>query len=124
MGDQFPATHTIAERTTYYVRPTIQGIATGGVKKFVGSRHAEMTMPIKKSYLVQVNDVSDLPCDVRMHTDTNSLRKTKPRWAAGLAYKAKIPAGPTAEKFSASYRPAAVRAASASYEQVRVSNDC
>ena len=52
MGDQFPAIPVIAGRSTYYVRPTIQGIATGGVKKFVGSRHAEMAMPIKKSYLV------------------------------------------------------------------------
>lgn len=50
MRDQFPAIPVIAEGTTHYVRPTIQGVATGGVKKFVGSRHAEMTMPIKKSY--------------------------------------------------------------------------
>ena len=114
MDDQFRATHIVTESTTYYVRPTIQGIATGGVKKFVGSRHAEMTMPIKKSYLVRVSEVSEFACNVRLHTDTNSLRKTRPRWAAGLAYKAKIPAGPTAEKFSTSYRPSAVRAASAS----------
>ena len=33
----------------YYVRPTIQGVATGGVKKFVGSRHAEIAMAMKKS---------------------------------------------------------------------------
>lgn len=35
--------------TIYYVMPTIQGVATGGVKKFVGSRHAEIAMPMKKS---------------------------------------------------------------------------
>jgi hypothetical protein len=61
MGDQFPAIPVIAGRSTYYVRPTIQGVATGGVKKFVGSRHAEMTMPMKKSYWynLKLNDDSD-----------------------------------------------------------------
>jgi len=29
----------------------IHGTAAEGAKKFVGSRHAEITMPMKKSYL-------------------------------------------------------------------------
>jgi hypothetical protein len=48
--ESVPAVPVIAERITHYVRPTIQGAATGGVKKFVGSRQAEIAMPIKKSY--------------------------------------------------------------------------
>jgi hypothetical protein len=34
-----------------YVRPMIHGTAPGGAKKFVGSRHAQITMPMKKSCL-------------------------------------------------------------------------
>jgi hypothetical protein len=47
---QLPSVPVITEAITHYVRPTIQGLATGGVKKFVGSRQAAITMPIKKSY--------------------------------------------------------------------------
>jgi hypothetical protein len=109
--------------TAHYVRPTIHGVATGGVKKFVGSRQAEITMAIKKSYsrsfgvsLTTTGHVTEL----RPHTDTNSLRKTSPSGAAGLAYRAKIPAGPTLEKFSMSYRFAALSAASASCEMINI----
>jgi hypothetical protein len=45
----------------YYVRPTIQGVATGGVKKFVGSRHAEITIPMKKSYFQDLKHFSHDP---------------------------------------------------------------
>lgn len=31
----------------------IQGIAAGGAKKFDGSRHAQMTRPMKKSWIVK-----------------------------------------------------------------------
>jgi hypothetical protein len=111
----------LREMIAHYVRPTIQGVATGGVKKFVGSRQAEMTMAIKKSYLRSCGVSVTTTChatELRPHTDTNSLRKTWPSGAAGLAYRAKIPAGPTLEKFSVSYRFAALSAASASCKRV------
>ena len=105
---------------THYVRPMIHGTAPGGAKKFVGSKHADITMPMKKSCLARgvalrlKSREFEFQNSKMGHTDTNSFKKTRPTGSAGLEYSAKIPAGPRLEKFTTSYLPAAMSAASAS----------
>lgn len=106
--------------TAEYERPMIQGIAAGGAKKFDGSRHAQMTRPMKKSWIVKgiIKFYLLHKCVQGQLTLKNSLANTLPKFAPGATYKAKMPAGPLGVNMIASSLPAASKAASTSCRSV------
>ena len=104
----------------------IHGAASGETVKFVGSSTAHMTSPMRKSYVDAqrrwISPVTAECADGAMRTQTNSFKKTWPKFVPGVTYIAKTPAGPLGVNSVESRVPAAARASSAAC-QIDTCND-